>query len=143
MSFPLNTLNNQYYVTRALDIIKMKAFVPCEVDDRFTNYKATITEIVFDPLKIPEVNERYKAVGYHVPDDWHVFAVTDDGSILIWGGMNSVFHVQKGEPITTLFDENHIAFNDIRDLTARFKTKNKRGEIDELIAALENTYGCK
>jgi hypothetical protein len=143
MSFPSTTLANQFYVTRALDIIKMKAFLPCEIDDPGNNYQATITEIVLDPLRIPEVNAHYRAAGYCVPDDSQVFAVTADGSILVWGGLNSVIHLQKGDSLKSFYEGKHLAFNDIRDLTARFKTKNKRVEIDEMIAQLEATYGSE
>ena len=136
-------LLSRTYASRALDVAKMKAFVPCEVDDRLNNYKAKITEVVFDPLRIPEVNARFTAVGYHFSDDMQVIAVTEDGSILLWGGLNSVFHLRKGEKIEGIFDEKHLAFNDILDLTQRFKIKNKKVEIDELVARLKKTYGKK
>jgi hypothetical protein len=131
------------YASRALDVAKMKAFAPCEVDDPLNNYKAKIVEVVFDPLRIPEVNGRFKAVGYDFGDDMQVIAVTEDGSILLWGGLNSVFHLRKGEKIDEAFDLKHLAFNDILDLTNRFKIKNKKVEIDELIAQLKKAYGGK
>lgn len=136
-------LLSRTYATRALDVAKMKAFIPCEVDDELNNYKAKIVEMVFDPLRIPEVNARFSAAGYDFADDMQVIAVTEDGSILLWGGLNSVFHLGKGEKIAGPFDEDHLAFNDILDLTARFKIKNKKVEIDELIAELKTTYGGK
>lgn len=37
-------------------------------------------------------------------------AVTEDGEILLWGGLNSVFHLRKGEKIDGTFDEQHLAF---------------------------------
>jgi hypothetical protein len=119
----------------------MKAFTPCEVDDRINNYKDKIVEVVFDPLRIPEVNDRFKAAGYHVGNGMQVIAVNEDGSILLWGGVNSVFHLRKGEKIAGPFDEKHLAFNDILDLTERFKIKNKKVEIDELIARMKERYG--
>jgi hypothetical protein len=131
------------YASRALDVAKMKAFAPCEVDDPLNNYNAKIAEVVFDPLRIPEVNGRFKAAGYDVGDDMQVIAVTEDGSILLWGGLNSVFHLRKGEKIDGAFDEKHLAFNDILHLTNRFKIKNKKVEIDELIAQMKKTYGGK
>ena len=136
-------LLSRTYASRALDVIKMKAFVPCEVDDRLNNYKARIVEAVFDPLRISEVNARFRAAGYDFTDDMQVIAVTEDGSILLWGGLNSVFHLGKGEKIEGAFDEKHLAFNDILDLTNRFKIKNKKVEIDELVAQLKKTYGGK
>jgi len=121
----------------------MKAFVPCDVDDRLSQYKAKIVEVVFDPLRIPEVNSRFKAAGYDFDDKMQVIALTEDGSILLWGGFNSVFHLRKGERIEGAFDEKHLAFNDILHLTARFKIKHKKVEIDDLLAQLKETYGGK
>ena len=129
-------LMDRFYVTRALDVVKMKGFVPCVVEDRLNKYEARIVEVVFDPLRVEEVNDRFRAEGFTFDDSMQVIAVNDDGSILLWGGANSVFHLRKGETIAGAFDETHLAFNDIVDLTARFKIKNKKPEIDELMAAL-------
>ena len=131
------------YASRALDVAKMKAFTPCEVEDRLNKYKAKIVEVVFDPLQIPEVNGSFTAAGFEVGDDMQVIAVTEDGSILVWGGLNSVFHLREGERIDGAFDEKHLAFNDILDLTERFKIKNKKVEIDQLIEKLKKKYGGK
>ena len=120
------------YASRALDVVKLRALVPCEVDDRLHNYKAKIVEVVFDPLRVPEVNGKFKAAGYDVPDDLQVIAATEDGSILLWGRINSVFHLRKGEKIGNAFGGKQVAFTDILDLTERFKIKNKKVEIDEL-----------
>jgi hypothetical protein len=139
----LSFLLSRTYASRALDVIKMKAFVPCEVDDRLTNYKARIVEAVFDPLRIPEVNARFRAAGYDFTDEMQAIAVTGDGSILLWGGFNSVFRLGKGEKMEGEFDEKHLAFNDILHLTNRFKIKNKQVEIDELVAQMKETYGGK
>jgi hypothetical protein len=49
--------------------------------------------------------------------------------------------VRKGEPIEGAFD--NLAFEDILDLTQRFKIKNKKVEIDGLIAQLKQKYGGK
>ena len=142
------TLNNllpyllqQAYATRALDVVKMKTIVPCDVEDEITGYRGRITEIVFDPVRIPEVNDRFKADGFNVDDGMQVIAVNEDDSILLWGGINSIFHLRRGERIKGAFDEQHLAFNDILDLTARFKIKNKRVEIEELIARMREAYG--
>ena len=70
-----------------------------------------------------------------------MIAVNEDGSILLWGGLNSIFHLRRGEQIRGAFDEEHLAFNDILDLTGRFKIKNKKVEFDELLAQLQATYG--
>jgi hypothetical protein len=132
----LTSLLQRSYVTSCLDIVKMKAFVPCEVDDALNNYKATITEVVFHPLKIKETNARYAKAGYIIPPDFAVIACTADGKILLWGGLNSVYYLQKGEELDRSLEVN-LAFNDIVDLTQRFKTKNKKAEIDELLAQLK------
>jgi hypothetical protein len=57
--------------------------------------------------------------------------------------LNSVFHLRKGEKIEGAFDQKHLAFNDVLDLTDRFKIKNKKVEVDELVAQLQKTYGGK
>jgi hypothetical protein len=140
MSDRYSHLLQQFYATRALDVLKMKAFIPCEVDDKMTNYRGTIAEIVFDPVHIPEVNDRFTQAGYIFDEDMQVIAVNDDESILLWGGVNSIFHLRKGETISGPFDEKHLAFQDILDLTNRFKIKNKRVEIDDLIAKMKEKY---
>jgi hypothetical protein len=123
-----------------LDIVKMKPFMPCAVEDRLNNYKCTIMEVVFDPLRIEEVNEQFQAAGYNVKD-LQVIAVNDDDSILCWGGLNSVYHLKKGETIVGAFD--NLAFNDIMCLTQKFKIKNKKVEIDAMVAQLKAKYGSK
>ena len=131
------------FASRALDVVKIKAFIPCDVENQFRTYKTRIIEHVYDPLRIPEVHARFRAAGYEFSDDMQVIAVTEDGEILLWGGLNSVFHLRKGNKIDGAFDEHHLAFNDILDLTERFKIKNKKVEIDEFIAQLKKTYGKK
>jgi hypothetical protein len=132
-------LLQRIFASRALDVVKMKAFTPCEVEDRLNAYKARIVEMVFDPLRIEEVNGRFEAAGYLIGEGAQVIAVNEDGSILFWGGLNSVYHLKRGEQIKGAFD--NLAFNDILDLTQRFKSKNKKVEIDELIAQLKKKYG--
>ena len=134
-------LLQQSYATRALDVVKMKERVPCEVADEMTKYRGTIVEVVFDPVHIPEVNDRYKRAGFVFDDEMQVIAVTEDGSILLWGGFNSIFHLRLGETISGPFDEKHLAFNDILDLTNRFNIKNKRVEIEDLISQMKARYG--
>jgi hypothetical protein len=139
----LSFLLQRTFASRALDVVKMKVFIPCEVKNQLTSYKTRIVEHVYDPLRVPEVNGRFKAAGYDVGEDMQVIAVNEDGSILLWGGLNSVFYLRKGEKIDGAFDETHLAFYDILDLTERFKTKNKKVEIDGLISQLKKTYGVK
>jgi hypothetical protein len=121
----------------------MKAFIPCDVENQHKTYKCRMVEHVYDPLRLPEINARFQAAGYDVNDDVQVISVNEDGSILVWGGLNSVFHLNKGEKIDGALDLKHLAFNDILDLTNRFKIKNKKVEIDELIQQLKRTYGEK
>jgi hypothetical protein len=35
-----------------MDIVKMKSFVPCDVEAPLTGYKAKIIQVVFDPLRM-------------------------------------------------------------------------------------------
>jgi hypothetical protein len=140
MSNLIPPLLQRAYVSRALDVIKMKAFVPCDVEDALTGYRGKIVDVVFDPLRIEDVNAGFRADGYRFDDEMQVIAVNEDGSILLWGGLNSVFHLRRGERISGPFDEKHLAFNDILDLTARFKIKNKRPEINELLGQMRRQY---
>ena len=126
------------YASTALHLAKMKAFVPCDVVDELNGYKCRIVEAVFDPLNIEEVNAKFKAQGYNFDDRMQVIAVTDDGSILLWGGINSIYHLKKGEQLTGAFSS--LAFADVLDLTQRFKIKNKKVELDALIEQLQEEY---
>ena len=119
--------------------MKMRAFVPCEVADELNSYEATITEVVFDPLKVQETNAHYAKSGYIIPKDFAVITLTADKRILLWGGINSVYYLQKGEELDKSLEMN-LAFNDIVDLTQRFKIKNKKPEIDDLLAQLKELY---
>ncbi len=128
------------YASRALDIVKMRTFMPCDVENQHKTFKSRIVEVVYDPLRVEEVNASFKAAGYDVNDSVQVIARNDDDSILLWGGFNSVFALRKGESISGALDLKHMAFGDILDLTARFKIKNKKVEIDELVAKLKEKY---
>jgi len=131
-------LLERHMASACLDVVKMKPLVPCDVENTHKTYKTRITSVVFDPLNIEEVDERFRSEGYVVPDEAHVIATTEDGSILLWGGLNSVYHLKRGEEIKTVFDK--LAFQDLLDLTRRFKIKNKKVEIDEMRAALIEKY---
>jgi hypothetical protein len=124
------------FASHALDIVKMSNLVPCEVENPLNNFHCRIVEIVFDPLHIPDVNKRFRADGYKVPQTMQVIAINGDGSILLWGGANSIFHLRKGDVITGPADEKHIAFEDILGLTKRFNIRNTKSEIDDLIFRL-------
>ena len=134
---PLGLLQRSYAST-ALDVAKLKNFTPCDVQNRLGPYKGRIIKIVFDPLHIEDVDAEYRAAGYKVDDELHVIAETESGEILLWGGFNSIYHLKKGEKIVGAFD--NIAFEDVRDLTQQFKIKNRKPEIDELIAQLKAKY---
>jgi hypothetical protein len=60
------------YASSALDIIKMRDFTPCEVEDQFNTYRTTIVEVVFDPLHISEVNNRFEKAGYDIEESMSV-----------------------------------------------------------------------
>jgi hypothetical protein len=122
-----------------LDITKIKALTPCDVENVPNAFKARITRIVFDPARIHEVNSAFKAAGYNIPDGTDVIAENEDGSILLWGGLNSVYYLRKGENIEGALD--NIAFDDLLDMTRQFKIKNKKTEIDEMVALLKQAYG--
>ena len=76
-----------------------------------------------------------------MPDNFKAIAVTEDGTLLVWGGANSVFKLPKGGEIKGLLD--NLAFEDISDLTRLFKIKNTKVEIDALIAQLKEKYTTK
>src|SRR3954452_21391840 len=127
------------YVSSCLHLMKMKALVPCKVANELNKYKATITEVVFDPLKVKETNRKYAKAGYIIPKDFAVIALTADQKILLWGGLNSVYYLKKDEELDKSLEVN-LAFNDIVDLTNHFKVKNKKPEVDELIEQLKQLY---
>jgi hypothetical protein len=124
--------------------MKLRAFVPCEVSDASTGYRARIVEAVFDPLRVAEVNGRFRAAGFAWDDDddegggMRVIAVIDDGSILLWGGLNSVHTLRKGERLIGVFD--NLAFEDVRRLLRPFGIKNTKAEIDALVVQLKQKY---
>lgn len=142
-NLPIHLLRRDY-ASRCLDLMKMRALVPCDVADARTGYKARVVEAVFDPLRVAEVNGRFKADGFGWDDDddegggMRVIAVNDDGSILLWGGWNSVYHLRNGERIVGLFD--NLAFEDVSDFVRPFKIKNTKAEIDALIEQLKRKY---
>lgn len=138
----LPSLLQRSFAGDCLDLTKMRDLVPIEVVDKITGYKTTIVEMVFVPTRIGEVNARFAAAGYIIPEEMSVIAVNQDGTILVWGGLNSLFWLKKGEPITKGWDEN-LAFQDLRDLTGQFKIKNKKPEIDAMVADLKKAYGKK
>ncbi len=123
----------------SLYLIKMRPLVPIEVENDLIGYKTKIVEMVFDPSRIVEVNGRFEAEGFLIPEKMNVIAVNEDGTILVWGGPNCVFWLRKGEPISEGWDDN-VAFEDLGDLTHRFKFKNKKAEIDDMIAQLKQTF---
>ena len=125
-----------------LDLIKMRSLVPIDVEDELTGYKTKIVEMVFDPTRIAEVNRRFEASGYRIPENMNVIGLNEDGTILVWGGPNCIFWLRKGEPISDGWDDN-VAFQDLGDLTHRFKIKNKKAEIDEMIAQLKHAFSKK
>ena len=136
----LSYLLQRSFASACLSILKLKALVPCEVEDKLTSYNGRITEIVFDPIQVEEVNARFQAEGYEVQEGMKVIAVTEGGSILLWGGANSVFHLQRGEHIDGFIDYHHLAFQDVSELFGRFKFKNRKTELDGLIEQLEQKY---
>jgi hypothetical protein len=130
------------FATDCLDLIKMRSLVPIEVEDEVTGYKTKIVEMVFDPVRLSQVNKRFAAAGYLIPEEMNVIAVNEEGTILVWGGANCVFWLRKGKPIAKGLEPN-LAFQDLRDLTGQFKIKNKKAEIDEMLAQLKQTFSTK
>lgn len=128
------------YAGDCLHLIKMRAMVPIDLENSILGYKCRIVEMVFDPARMAEVNGRFTDEGYLIPEKMNVIAVNDDGTILVWGGANCVFWLRKGEPIAKGWDDN-LAFEDLGDLTHRFKIRNKKPEIDEMIAELKRVFG--
>jgi hypothetical protein len=135
----LTYLFQRLFASSCLDLVKLKAFVPCTVEDKANNYQTTITRIVFEPLKIKEVNAEFAAAGYFIPEEFSVIAVTGDDTILLWGGLNSVYDLHPGEKLDDSGEVN-LAFNDIVDLTGPFKIENTKAEIDDLVEQLKETY---
>jgi hypothetical protein len=126
-----------------LDLVKMRSLVPVEVEDELTGYRTKIVEMVFDPTRLTEINRQFKAAGYLIPDDdVNVIAVNEDSTILVWGGANCILWLRKGEPVSKGWEGN-LAFQDLRDLTEKFKIKNKKAEIDDMIKQLDQTFGTK
>ena len=144
---PLHLLRQQY-ASRCLDLVKMKSLVPRDVECPPNQFKRRVVEVVFDPLRVAEVNARFKADGYLFdedrdpadPDDHGtaVIAVNDDGSILIWGGLNSVYCLRKGERSIGFLDK--IAFDDVAHLVRPFGIRNTKAEVDAMIEQLKRHY---
>jgi len=72
-------------------------------------------------------------------DRMQVIAINDDGSILLWGGANSVFRLRPGERISGSLDEQHLVFEDISHLTDLFEIEVKKKEVDEMTSKLKQT----
>ena len=128
------------YAGDCLHLIKMRTMVPIDVENPILGYKCRIVEMVFDPARMAEVNGRFADEGYLIPEKMNAIAVNDDGTILVWGGANCVFWLRKGEPIAKGWDDN-LAFEDLGDLTHRSKIRNKKPEIDDMIAQLKRVFG--
>lgn len=142
-NFPIHLVQRSY-ASSCLDLMKLKNLVPADVADPATGYQTRIIEAVFDPLRITEVNDRFRAQGFAWEDDdddgggMRVIAINDDGSILLWGGLNSVYHLRKGDNIADV--EDNLAFEDLMGLLRNFKIKNTKPEIDALIVELKRKY---
>ena len=141
-------LLRHHYASRCLDLMKMKSLVPRDVECPPNKFKRRITEVVFDPLRVAEVNAQFKRDGYRFDDDGDpddpddhgtaVIAVNNDGSILVWGGLNSVYCLARGERSTGFMDK--IAFDDIAHLVRPFGIKNTKAEVAALIDQLKRHY---
>jgi hypothetical protein len=125
-----------------LHLLKMRQLVPIEVEDKLTRYKTRIAELVFDPARFSKINAKFRKAGYVVPKKMNVIAVNEDGTILVWGGVNSVFWLRKREPMSEDWEKN-LAFQDLGNLTHRFKIKNSKVELDQMMAQLKQTFGRK
>jgi hypothetical protein len=130
-------LVQRLFATRFLQLEKMKQMVPRTVKAQCASRRITVAEVVFDTLHIDKVNAKFKRRGFVFDDRMHVIAVTDDGSILLWGGANSVFHLRRGQRISGPLDEKHLVFEDISHLTDLFEIEVKKKEVDEMISQLK------
>jgi hypothetical protein len=134
-------LLRQHYAARCVELLKMKALVPRDVECPPNQFRRRVV-VVFDPLRVAEVNARFKDDGYLFGDDADpgaaVVAVNDDGSVLVWGGLNSVYCLRRGERSTGLLDK--IAFDDIAQLIRPFGIKNTKAEVAAMTEQLKRHY---
>ncbi len=137
MSHSISHVVQRLFATHFVQLEKMKHLVPRKIKSQCSSRRMTIAEVVFDPLQIEKVNAKFKGSGFLFDDPMHVIAVNDDGSILLWGGANSVFHLRPGERIRGALDEKHLVFEDIRHLTDLFGIEVKKKDVDEMISKLK------
>lgn len=135
-----NYFKNRMIASTCLDIVKLKHFVPCEIRDNGGEFRATMIDVVFDPLRIDSVNHAFRDAGYKFDETTTmVIAVNDDESILLWTGNSGVLQLWKGGSDES--PNERRAFNDILGLTFPFMIKNKKSEVDAMLAQLRSKYG--
>jgi hypothetical protein len=127
------------FATHFVKIDKIKALVPRTVKAQANGRPIKIREIVFDPLQIKKVNAKFTNDGSILDDRKYVIAVNADGSILVWGGANSVFRLRAGARITGALDERRLAFEDISHFTDAFEVEATKKEVDAMIAKLKGS----
>jgi len=127
------------FAMRFVELDKIKALVPRTINAQWNGRRIKVAEVVFDPLQIKKVNEKFTANGFILDDRKHVIAVNADCSILVWGGANSVFRLRAGERITGALDEKRLAFEDISHFTESFEVKVTKKEVDAMIAKLKGS----
>lgn len=127
-------------LSSGMAIAKLKGFAPFDYEDEQKTFKKRLVEVVYDPLRVREVNEEFRAKGYDVPEEQQVIAVNEDGSILLWGLLDEICCLQKGHKWQDPAGGRRFVCGSPH-LTRPFKIRNKKVEIDKLLAQVEKTYG--
>ena len=87
------------FATRFVELEKIKSLVPRTIKAQVKGRRIAVAKVVFDPLRMKKVNAEFKDNGFFLDDRNNVIAMNADGSILVWGGANSVFRLRRGERI--------------------------------------------
>ncbi|HEY5913132.1 MAG TPA: hypothetical protein VJA21_21285 [Verrucomicrobiae bacterium] len=127
------------FATHFVKLEKMRTLVPRTIKAQWNGRPIKVREIVFDPLQIKKVKAKFTEAGFILDDRKHVLAVNADGSILVWGGANSVFRLRAGARITGALDERRLAFEDIGHFTDAFEVDATKKEVDAMIGKLKGS----
>jgi hypothetical protein len=133
------SLVKRSFATHFVKLEKMRTLVPRTVKAQWSGRPIKVKAIVFDPLQLQKVNAKFTDDGFILDDRKYVIAVNADGSILVWGGANSVFRLRAGARITGALDEKRLAFEDISHFTDAFEVDATKKEVDAMIARLKGS----